>query len=615
MPSLPHSRFWKFSFSKYFNENAETNKKDDGKLVDTIYICTIISPILISNILLLVPLSINGDKTVNPWLFTMFQCIYTIIGYPLMLFCFDFAIPGVRSIVKYVIMIAIGQSFIIFFFFLYNVYHFNTLSFARTLGPVFYAFLILFVYFIYVTLLVIRYKHRTDNCNNHNSIANGIKNEHLQLEAPLLEQDLDRDLDNENRHRHKHKQSVFCGWLSSVGIRKMAYLNKKIPKSIESTYKNSYHQFYYLRKQTSLQSEKNKNFKNKCLFCCNYSIVEILKFLFPISHLDDKPLPKEYAMFIKNIGKQFPDEQQNNNTNKNRNALTTTSADLDAEQLQRATVLINDMEQFHTDEENNNRSDTDSDSDMEHNNKGQQQRGKSGKQIKVYNYNYHFSGSSYGDNNNNNNNNNETFVQEDWEYKLFIFDFWKQYFYAFLLLFGVFSDYFFCQWLTIIWQNDTKILNSKLSNFISILSIDTFALYLLFWIITHLFRFIFKRFGRLVDSNKSRGISCEICMEWMCTTFYYVFYRNLFLHIENVFLFIAIKICHVMLESLIHPLRMSKIYYNVSKHIQDRLFGDRYHKKNSINTGINTNISSRNSNINTNTNCDSATTKGILTIV
>ena len=60
---------------------------------------------------------------------------YTIIGYPLMLYCFDFSLPPpLKAWIKYGIMGIFGQIFIVGFFVLYQKYGFSRLGLVRALG-------------------------------------------------------------------------------------------------------------------------------------------------------------------------------------------------------------------------------------------------------------------------------------------------------------------------------------------------------------------------------------------------------------------------------------------------------------------------------------------------
>ena len=499
MPSLPYSSLWRDAFSKYYNDIDQLQSNDtptanqnrsncfkfcNGKwvCVDGIFIITIITPILLSSWVLLVPLSINDGRTINPWLFTLFQCIYTMIGYPLMLFCFDFAIPGLKGMIKYVIIIVIGQIMIVPFFVLYNVYGLNSLSFARTFGTFFYGFLISMVYFLYSTVLSIRYRKRKsfDLKTNENNTAHESKNnDNLQvsiqnaplitLNEPLLE--TNTDTSNENKHAetvlHSNNNRDMSIWLAYNLVKKVANINENIPESIKRTYKNSYHQFYYQRKND---------------FCSN----KFLKFLFPILHLDDKPLPSEYMQIINDSSDEILVAKGSYSSLM---TISTANAGVDSKIYEKRVEL-----------------------------------------------------------------------PSSWKFKIFIYYHWKQFFYGSLLITGAFCDYLFCQWLTATWQSFA--MESQSDGIIAPTeSLDSLMLFLSFWIATHSFRFVFKRFGRLADRNKSNGISTEICMEWMTTAFYYVFYRNLFLHVSSIFNFLMIKAAHMCLEIITYPLRMSSYAY------------------------------------------------------
>eukprot|EP01083_Nonionella_stella_P145162 454342_1 len=134
MPSLPSSFFWKDSFHKYFGEVQKITRVSYTsstalswhnlipciEILNPYCVASIVLPIITAFLVLLVPLSTSTQSDdVHEPLFVTFQCVYTIIGYPLMLFTFDFSIPGLTIYIKYILILCIGQVFIITYFTMY----------------------------------------------------------------------------------------------------------------------------------------------------------------------------------------------------------------------------------------------------------------------------------------------------------------------------------------------------------------------------------------------------------------------------------------------------------------------------------------------------------------
>ncbi|ETO17219.1 hypothetical protein RFI_20111 [Reticulomyxa filosa] len=131
-----------------------------------------------------------------------------------------------------------------------------------------------------------------------------------------------------------------------------------------------------------------------------------------------------------------------------------------------------------------------------------------------------------------------------------------------LLLFTVIGSYYWCEYLTWQWNSNDGLL--------SLSSKTPVLLYSIFWLVMQILRFLCKRTARLLDRNKLNAfISVEICMEFLMSCFYYVFYRNLFLHVSSIKTFIIMKFCHILFEMVVYPIRMTKQYFNITCRLQN----------------------------------------------
>ena len=99
------------------------------------------------------------------------------------------------------------------------------------------------------------------------------------------------------------------------------------------------------------------------------------------------------------------------------------------------------------------------------------------------------------------------------------------------------------------------------------------VIFFVFAVSISLMRFFFKRLARVSDANKFDGPSLEVCVEIFSSCFYFIFYRALFAHVYGWGEFCAIKVLHVALELMVHPMRMTMTYHRFSTWLQDRTAG------------------------------------------
>ena len=106
MPVLPTSQLYGNSLQRFTCGRSADNARliageteDPYRLKDVLAILgkTVFVPLMLAGLLLLIPLRMNGKDDINPWLFCLFQTGYTIIGFPLMLFVFEFMSIEVRK--------------------------------------------------------------------------------------------------------------------------------------------------------------------------------------------------------------------------------------------------------------------------------------------------------------------------------------------------------------------------------------------------------------------------------------------------------------------------------------------------------------------------------------
>lgn len=147
---------------------------------------------------------------------------------------------------------------------------------------------------------------------------------------------------------------------------------------------------------------------------------------------------------------------------------------------------------------------------------------------------------------------------------------WQMIF-AILCTGGISAAYYWTQWLTWQWKRrsdtDSNDNNQGVWSEISYILL----LYPSFWIVIKSIKFITTRFARFADSNKTSVYSLELISAFFCTCFYYVFYRNLFLHISSYEYFILVKVLHIFLELMSYPLRMSKWYFHKTEKWQNQI--------------------------------------------
>eukprot|EP01083_Nonionella_stella_P126133 381643_1 len=142
----------------------------------------------------------------------------------------------------------------------------------------------------------------------------------------------------------------------------------------------------------------------------------------------------------------------------------------------------------------------------------------------------------------------------------------RQALFAILTTVGLTAVYYWCQFLTWKWKthnNTTRHLWDDLKNG------SIMFYYPVFWIVINVLRFLTTRCARYCDSNKYSKYSLELIMAFFFTCFYYVFYRNLFLHMGSYGYFALVKLMHVGLELLSYPVRMSRLYYTITDRLQN----------------------------------------------
>eukprot|EP01040_Poterioochromonas_malhamensis_P008505 gene8505-9201_t len=128
-------------------------------------------------------------------------------------------------------------------------------------------------------------------------------------------------------------------------------------------------------------------------------------------------------------------------------------------------------------------------------------------------------------------------------------------FYSLLFAILFCLNYFFLIIITINFRDDSNSLITDIS------------LFLLFLIVTTIFRITMKNIGSILDSISSMNtqykstISMYFIAEVTCLLFYYTFYRILFRSIENFYEFFIFQFLHLLMEWFLYIIRTSYFFY------------------------------------------------------
>eukprot|EP01083_Nonionella_stella_P081912 225917_1 len=140
---------------------------------------------------------------------------------------------------------------------------------------------------------------------------------------------------------------------------------------------------------------------------------------------------------------------------------------------------------------------------------------------------------------------------------------------------GISATYFWTQYLTWQWGRNLIVHPAAQSEYHQLTLTERLQaillLYPVFWIGINVIKFVVSRFARYGDSNKTSRYSLELIVTFFLTCFYYVFYRNLFLHITSYTSFLLIKASHMILELSMYLLRMSPVYFEKTDALQNKL--------------------------------------------
>eukprot|EP01040_Poterioochromonas_malhamensis_P004025 gene4025-4305_t len=117
----------------------------------------------------------------------------------------------------------------------------------------------------------------------------------------------------------------------------------------------------------------------------------------------------------------------------------------------------------------------------------------------------------------------------------------------FLLIFNL--DYIFLMILTINFRQNTSSLTTSI------------GLFVLFLIVTTVFRIAMKGIGSILDSMKPKSISMYFIAEVASLLFYYTFYRIIFRSIDNFFEFFLFQLFHLSSEWFLYVIRTSYTFF------------------------------------------------------
>eukprot|EP00762_Andalucia_godoyi_P005629 ANDGO_00534.mRNA.1 hypothetical protein len=124
--------------------------------------------------------------------------------------------------------------------------------------------------------------------------------------------------------------------------------------------------------------------------------------------------------------------------------------------------------------------------------------------------------------------------------------------FAFAFECGIMASFFFCQFMAEAFAAaDT--------------ASEQILQYFIFAIVVFLLKSFMKIIGIVLDGGKTGGASMCYAGEIVGLAFYLLFYRNLFGSLVDVETFVFIQIGHVVLEMLMYPFRMTRLYFRFSE--------------------------------------------------
>eukprot|EP00658_Telonema_sp_P-2_P010699 TRINITY_DN14042_c0_g4_i1.p1 TRINITY_DN14042_c0_g4~~TRINITY_DN14042_c0_g4_i1.p1 ORF type:complete len:273 (+),score=56.21 TRINITY_DN14042_c0_g4_i1:277-1095(+) len=148
MPLFPTSPVYRDSFSRFLLKPDDLEPESSLHrpfAVHTVLLTTLL-PIIITGLLLVIPLG----SPIRPWNFVLFQSAYTVIGFPLMLFLFEFMLPTrLQTGSKWpcrLFLLGTGQLIIVPFNLVTYCQGDAARSIVRAMGPVVYAVLIILAF-------------------------------------------------------------------------------------------------------------------------------------------------------------------------------------------------------------------------------------------------------------------------------------------------------------------------------------------------------------------------------------------------------------------------------------------------------------------------------------
>ena len=86
-------------------------------------------------------------------------------------------------------------------------------------------------------------------------------------------------------------------------------------------------------------------------------------------------------------------------------------------------------------------------------------------------------------------------------------------------------------------------------------------------------KIVMKKIGLFLDKGKVGTCSMFFVAEFMCTLFYFTFYRMLFEEFVGWDLFIGIQLAHMILEWVLYCLRATHTFYKFFKNLPDWMGG------------------------------------------
>ena len=83
-------------------------------------------------------------------------------------------------------------------------------------------------------------------------------------------------------------------------------------------------------------------------------------------------------------------------------------------------------------------------------------------------------------------------------------------------------------------------------------------------------KWVLKTLGYFIDMGKKGSGSFYFMAEVFALLMYYIFYRNLFADVEDLWAFGILQLVHVANEWISYPFRASRFYYDMSVRLQAR---------------------------------------------